>query len=457
MSKKVNFFFVLFLVSFLFQFVNASETIEPEILEAKYSYNILENIDVVYSVNNSWFNARKIESPNSFIINYKQQNKTIGVNLAEFDLDKTVYALVLNNQSEINQTLRQILEIEDFNNSNFPLQTNFKINNSFNIENLSKISFRLDNRKLFVFNIEKDTVIENLVLIFIQKNDDKLNIMYTNLYILDHSAQSAYQLCEINRRIVSFYCKGYNCQIPNNCLDCWDFDESKFIIEKPKPIPEPELQKPIPEPESNKQPEQPNFNATISQQIVNRTIFYLGTKYNWAGRNSYYVRGAGTLNSGLDCVGLKYVVLRDLGYLDDSASCLAMFSDGCAFADFVENNKGHITGTVGVIKNKSELDLLKPGDLLSLNTKSAGLFGHAGVYISTENGIHKYIHASGTKSNPDKVKYDTFEDKLKSGALKFPFHYVRISNVNKNNIDCSKNYVTVTNWKGRCCPQTKYC
>ena len=55
-----------------------------------------------------------------------------------------------------------------------------------------------------------------------------IKITYTNLYNLDYNAQSIYQLCEINRNIVNFYCKGYDCKVPGSCIDRWDFDPSKL-------------------------------------------------------------------------------------------------------------------------------------------------------------------------------------------------------------------------------------
>jgi hypothetical protein len=444
MNKKyLTSLFLFIFILFILPIAKASEIPEttncPDCYEIKYDLNLLFNIsNISYKTNTNWFDARKIENPNSFIIDYKNYNKAIRINLSNFDIEKTVYALIITNSNGLDEKLENLLKTKDFNNSNYPLQTNYKISTFSNNENIDKISFKLNSQKTVIFDIDRYLKTNKIVLIFMQQStENKINLTYTNLYILDNKTQSIYQLCEINRRIVGFYCKGYNCKLPTSCLDRWDFNVSKFIKEEPV---KGTLNKNI-----------------IPQQIVNKTISYLDTVYNWAGRNGYSVEGIGTLNSGLDCVGLQYVVLRDLGYIDNSASCLAMFSDGCAVADLIENNKGHITGTVEIIKNKSELDLLKPGDLLFLNTKSGGLFGHAGIYISTENGIHKYIDAAGSKSNPDKVRYDNFEEKLKSGALKFPFYYARILEVNKSNINCSRNYVTTTSWKGSCCAQTAYC
>ncbi len=134
-----------------------------------------------------------------------------------------------------------------------------------------------------------------------------------------------------------------------------------------------------------------------------------------------------------------------------------MFSSGCSLADFIEKDKGYIKGIVATINNKSDLGNLKPGDLLSLNTKIAGIFGHAAIYVGVESGKHKYINASGSKNVAGSVKYDYLEDKLNKGTLKYPFQYQRITSVNTSNIDCSKNYISVSKDFGGCCKYTNYC
>lgn len=200
------------------------------------------------------------------------------------------------------------------------------------------------------------------------------------------------------------------------------------------------------------------FNENIGSAIVKQATEYIDRSYNWGGRNGYFVKDIGKANTGLDCVGLQYVVLRDLGYLDDSASCFQMFSNACAFADYLDNKNGHLDGFVDYIKNESDLGKLRPGDLLSLNTKVGGVFGHAGIYVGIDSGKHKYIHASGSKNVSGKVKYDYLEDKLKSGAIKYPFHYQRVTGVNSNKINCSKNYISLYGYdKADCCKYTNLC
>lgn len=763
--NKRNIIFVLFSLLFLLQQVNASETIYSQ-----YNYNLLEIKDVSYKIDNVWHKAKTIDSPESYIIDYKNKTKTIQVHLSGFNKDQPIFAIITTPEKlyDIDTELNTILdEINNFNLNNpasnikesakthsfkkYTNQSNYIINNSFKIDYWDSINFNLGAQNQFNFNIEKGTENNLFVLIFMQFSDDSqlINLAYVNLYVLDNKELSTFNLCEINRNIVDFYCKGEKCNIPKSCLDRWDFDAIKFwrgpvIKEDPettqkeqmtetlsysfngkcsilkqntideyinclrynidtvdlvnkryefinvkapivtgneiinqkynstyysansncytnesynKPIFEAAKNAKLTEEETSqlwarlsaesgcnpnvscgdkctsygigqindswnnlagynsikkylieinsskydsfekyqkifnkmksanrsyqdnvssveisiainkhhkklilnsssgatkpfldvfdkeydhddaidimfatayvygrgsssashfsdgvkigkerwqgvvypalrkigyylvykrmiynchnngttnafvnayktvyggKYCDKPTmYHSTINSQIglkiLNQAEKYLGRKYKWEGRNGYTVKGIGKLKSDFDCVGLKYVVLRDLGYLDDSASCLQMFSSGCAFADYLENNKGHIKGIVGNIKNKSDLDNLKPGDFLSLNTKSAGIFGHAAIYVGVESGKHKYIHASGSKKIAGSVKYDYLEDKLSKGTLKYPFQYQRITGVDINNIDCSKNYISVSKDFSGCCKYTKYC
>jgi hypothetical protein len=203
----------------------------------------------------------------------------------------------------------------------------------------------------------------------------------------------------------------------------------------------------------------------FSQKIAERARHYanLGTKYIFGGRNGYKLDGGFQLKKGIDCVGLLYVVMRDLGYIDGSTSCKEIFENDCTIADFIEPvkkkdsdlRKGHILGIVGTIETRADLDKLQSGDLLFLHTKY--YFGHAGIYDKKlPNGNHQYIHASGPGA-PAKVTYNTLEEKLNSGALKLPFHYGRITLIDMSNVDCSSNYISYYKRKLDCCQVTDYC
>lgn len=186
-------------------------------------------------------------------------------------------------------------------------------------------------------------------------------------------------------------------------------------------------------------------NSDLTSIDFSRTAAkYLNTPYVFAGRNRAYIRNFGNLKEGIDCVGLLYVSFRDMGYIDDSMRCVELFRNGWGIADFIEKNKGHISGRVGVIRNESELRYLRSGDLLFLTTK-AGLFGHAGIYVGTEPNCYKFIHASSVGR---KVMYDCFNGKLSNSsntAFRYPLYFTRVTRVNTQNIDCSGNLISTTN------------
>lgn len=246
---------------------------------------------------------------------------------------------------------------------------------------------------------------------------------------------------------------------PKKLLQITEIDES--LYEDPNLEGEGDLEENL-ENDNLKQENEYNY----SEKIVDRARHYaeIGTKYVDRGRNGYKLDNGYQLKNGIDCVGLLYVVMRDLNYIDGSTSCKEIFENDCAIADFIEPKKkkdselriGHILGIVDTIETEEDLDKLQPGDLLFLHTKQY-YFGHAGIYDKTlENGDHQYIHAAGPGA-PSKVTYNTFEEKLKSGALKLPFHYGRVTQIDKDNIDCSSNFISYYNRKLSCCQATDYC
>lgn len=188
-------------------------------------------------------------------------------------------------------------------------------------------------------------------------------------------------------------------------------------------------------------------------EFLNQAKRHLGTKYIFCGRNGYSYAGGG-LGQGIDCVGLLYVVLRDLGYIDGSTACKELFEDGCAILDFIDNEKGHLLGQGGTIRKKDDLEQLLPGDLLLLNTNLGGRFGHAAFYLGKENGNHMFIHASSGSAKA--VIVDNLSAKLNSVGLNYPFHYARITRIT-DKIDCSKNYVSYYKRSKKCCDVTNYC
>jgi cell wall-associated NlpC family hydrolase len=101
-------------------------------------------------------------------------------------------------------------------------------------------------------------------------------------------------------------------------------------------------------------------------QIVEYAKQFLGTPYVWAGTN---------LNSGVDCSGFTYAVMRDNG-ISLNRSSREQFKNG-----------------VSVSK-----DELQPGDLVFFDTTNAtnqGYISHVGLYL----GDGQFIHSSSSRKS----------------------------------------------------------
>jgi|GEM_PF-2522139 len=236
---------------------NFSKTIFNFNLEAKIS-------SVKYSLSGDAkeYAARKIDSPESYFIDYKNKTKNVQVYLSGFNKDQPMFAIITTPEklNDIDKELKAVLEgFNDFSLSdtdnflnkikdyakvysfkNYIAQSDYIINNGFKLDYWDNINFKLGTQNQFKFNIENGTENNQFVLIFMQISDiKKINIAYTNLYILDSKELSAYNLCEINRKTMAFYCNGEECNLPKNCLDRWDFEADKFwrepVIEKEQP------------------------------------------------------------------------------------------------------------------------------------------------------------------------------------------------------------------------------
>jgi hypothetical protein len=222
----------------------------------------VSNIKYSISGNSKEYDARKIDNPESFIIDNKNKKKNVIVNLSGFNKDQPVFAIITTPEklNDIDKELKSLLEGFDnfkLNNTddflskikdyakvysfkNYIVQSNYIINNAFKTDYWDSINFKLGTQNGFKFTIEKGTENDKFVLIFMQISPTKeINVAYTNLYILDKKEQSVYNLCEINRKIMAFYCKGEVCNLPGSCLDRWDFDTAKFwrepVIEEEQP------------------------------------------------------------------------------------------------------------------------------------------------------------------------------------------------------------------------------
>ncbi|GEM_PF-4417116 len=139
-----------------------------------------------------------------------------------------------------------------------------------------------------------------------------------------------------------------------------------------------------------------DYNPEISSKILAELENLKGTRYNSGGRNGLF-----KLNKGIDCIGLLYVVLYDIGYIPkDRANKTIMtkiFSHGGVITEYVGDNKF-------IIRNPKDYSKLRPGDFIFFND-----YYHAAIYIGVNpnTGKHEFIHAS---SYYDKVVVQTLDD-----------------------------------------------
>ena len=107
-----------------------------------------------------------------------------------------------------------------------------------------------------------------------------------------------------------------------------------------------------------------SLNSSKADQIISYAKRFIGTPYVYGGTN---------LNSGVDCSGFVYSVMKNFG-INLNRSSASMASNGV----YVSRNS------------------LEPGDLVFFDTTGVndGGISHVGIYI----GNNQYIHASSGKS-----------------------------------------------------------
>lgn len=188
--------------------------------------------EISFSLDNTtWYMVNKIDSPNAFVLESTAQNKTISIDLSMLNTG-TVYAIITtaDKKTDIDSELKEIYQTATFTSYIKDTPSNpFTINN---INMPAKVEYTLDDSKHIKLKIAKESQLENIVLVFMQKSTDntKVTIVYTNLYDLNSKSQSLFNLCQINKKIVNFYCTGYDCKSNASCLPSgrWDFD-SKIL------------------------------------------------------------------------------------------------------------------------------------------------------------------------------------------------------------------------------------
>lgn len=128
--------------------------------------------------------------------------------------------------------------------------------------------------------------------------------------------------------------------------------------------------------ENNKPEEKPDNNASgSSKKVIDTATSLLGVKYSWGG----------TTTAGFDCSGFtQYVYKNALGI-----------------------NIPRVSRDQANAGSAVSMSNAKAGDLLYFDTMGGGRTSHVGIYL----GNGKFIHASGSASNPEYVKISNLSEK----------------------------------------------
>ncbi|MBD3313291.1 hypothetical protein GF345_02515, partial [Candidatus Woesearchaeota archaeon] len=155
--------------------------------------------------------------------------------------------------------------------------------------------------------------------------------------------------------------------------------------------------------------------------ILDQALLMENIAYNWAGRYGYAFGPTDyKMNWGIDCIGLQYVTLRQLGAIDGSVEYKKIFEWG---KTVVEEIPGKRISDQEI--RDSNFDALMPGDLVFVRNQ-----GHTGIYFGEKDGKHMFLNAKGKKNlksgcsdnccKPDakfKVTLTPMEDYLSKGKM----------------------------------------
>ncbi len=135
-------------------------------------------------------------------------------------------------------------KIYEYDNDSYDLESvlpntlaqNYKLTKT---QAIDKIKF-LPNANTFQFTIERNNPNKKFIMVFLQKDNAKLNIAYSNFYVLNQDEIKNQLYCEAHKNLLSFFCNSYidaSCAIVKSCLNEYDLnfdaiDLSEYVYSK---------------------------------------------------------------------------------------------------------------------------------------------------------------------------------------------------------------------------------
>jgi len=191
------------------------------------------------------------------------KSKTLSDSKYYFFQQKTFMSVVgdpdsSENKLEINQLCKEVCvdemvdsestdvseKIYEYDNDSYDLESvlpntltqNYKLTKT---QAIDKIKF-LPNANTFQFTIERNNPNKKFILVFLQKDNEKLNIAYSNFYVLNQDEIKNQLYCEAHKNLLSFFCNSYidkSCSVIKSCLNEYDLnfdaiDLSEFVYSK---------------------------------------------------------------------------------------------------------------------------------------------------------------------------------------------------------------------------------